>query len=365
MSKTTTTKSAQETAVSAGAVCRQRPRLSKTKKLVFATVTCASLVLVLEIVLRMLDPQMIHFMGDYERVHQYARWHDTDLMPSTAVDWHLRRPDGSDLFKITVKTNAYGMRDRELTSDDARGRTIVHCIGDSFTMGWGVEGSQSYPSQLADLLGEKYLVLNLGVDGFGLLAAREKSNRLGDLFPPDIVVYVLCANDVEDDELTHSICRRSPFQHRVHEAWDWLRERSYVVRLPDALVFWLMIPGLRGSDEDSSAQLAPAELRAMAARQALTANKTTQALEELRRDCESRGRRLVVVLLGQPYPELLNMLRFCDERHFDPLIFMLDHDRTIAGDGHLTPDGNRQLAELVADRIAGSASAPTATDDDR
>lgn len=239
MTKTTIVTTDQEAETSAGAVRRQRVRLSKTKKLVFATLIFCGLVLVLELVLRILDPQMMHFMGDYERVHRYARWHDTDLMPNTSVDWHLRRPDGSDLFHITVKTNAYGMRDRELTSSDANGRTIVHCIGDSFTMGWGVEGPQSYPSQLADLLGQEYLVLNLGVDGFGLLAAREKSKRLSDLFPPDVVVYVLCANDVDDDELTHGIWRRSAFHHRVHETWDWLRERSYVVRLPDALVFWL------------------------------------------------------------------------------------------------------------------------------
>ena len=74
----------------------------------------------------------------------------------------------------------------------------VSCLGDSITMGVGTQtpATQSYPAQLQQILGSKYLVTNLGVGGRTLLrkadpysiGAALKSN-------PDVIIILLGTND--------------------------------------------------------------------------------------------------------------------------------------------------------------------------
>lgn len=79
----------------------------------------------------------------------------------------------------------------------------VACVGDSITQGAGASKGKSYPSQLQELLGEKYKVGNYGVSGRTLLRKgdapywKEKAyqNALG--MNPDIVVIMLGTNDTK------------------------------------------------------------------------------------------------------------------------------------------------------------------------
>ena len=79
----------------------------------------------------------------------------------------------------------------------------VACVGDSITQGAGASKGKSYPSQLQELLGEKYKVGNYGVSGRTLLRKgdapywKEKAyqNALG--MNPDVVVIMLGTNDTK------------------------------------------------------------------------------------------------------------------------------------------------------------------------
>jgi lysophospholipase L1-like esterase len=91
-------------------------------------------------------------------------------------------------FNNTVAVNRLGLRD----DDSSLQRPQIICLGDSYTMGWGVEQQESFPQQLEHLGGQK--VLNGGISSYGtaremiLLAETDTSNL-------SHIVIQYCAND--------------------------------------------------------------------------------------------------------------------------------------------------------------------------
>jgi acyl-CoA thioesterase I len=90
-----------------------------------------------------------------------------------------------------------------LASDSAQPPERVACVGDSITYGAGLSGREtnSYPAQLARLLGAGYDTRNFGLNGATMLKhsdlpymfRSEYTNALD--FAPDIVVIMLGTND--------------------------------------------------------------------------------------------------------------------------------------------------------------------------
>src|ERR1041385_4099754 len=87
----------------------------------------------------------------------------------------------------------------------------VACIGDSITYGSGLEGreSNSYPSVLQHLLGEKFEVKNFGASGATLLKKgdkpywKEKVFKSATDLKPNIVVIKLGTNDSKPQNRTN------------------------------------------------------------------------------------------------------------------------------------------------------------------
>ena len=79
----------------------------------------------------------------------------------------------------------------------------VACVGDSITQGAGAAPGKSYPSQLQELLGDKYKVGNYGVSGRTLLKKgdfpywKEKAYQNALAMGPAIVVIMLGTNDTK------------------------------------------------------------------------------------------------------------------------------------------------------------------------
>jgi hypothetical protein len=94
-------------------------------------------------------------------------------------------------FSNTIRTNSLGLRDDEgsLTRPD------VICIGDSYTMGWGVEQAEAFPSLLEKSTGLK--VLNAGMSSFGTVRELRQLSRL-DTSNCKWVVLQYCDNDVQE-----------------------------------------------------------------------------------------------------------------------------------------------------------------------
>ncbi|MFI5314812.1 MAG: SGNH/GDSL hydrolase family protein [Myxococcota bacterium] len=110
-----------------------------------------------------------------------------------------KSPDVNVWFRI----NAQGMRaDRDYPRQKPAGLQRIASLGDSFTVGYEVEGDQTFSSVLERQLraaGRSVEVLNAGVSGFG--TAEELLYLERDLFDysPDVVLVSFYQNDLVDD----------------------------------------------------------------------------------------------------------------------------------------------------------------------
>ncbi len=93
-----------------------------------------------------------------------------------------------------VMTDEHGFR----TSPRSRQRIIseehVLVLGDSVSVGVGVEAEQTYPSLLEDKLGKR--VLNASVTGYGIVDYVEVLGHIAGNFKPQLVIVGICLNDV-------------------------------------------------------------------------------------------------------------------------------------------------------------------------
>jgi len=94
---------------------------------------------------------------------------------------------------VLVSTDEHGFR----TSPHSRQlHTSEHVLvlGDSVSVGNGVEAEQTYPSLLEEKLGKK--VLNASVTGYRIVDYVEVLGNIVDNFKPQLVIIGICLNDV-------------------------------------------------------------------------------------------------------------------------------------------------------------------------
>ncbi len=97
-------------------------------------------------------------------------------------------------YSTTVRVNRLGMRDGEAA---LAGPEIV-VIGDSFAMGWGVEGDQTFAAELGRLMGRR--VLNAAVPSYGTVRELKLLSR-ADLSQADTLVLQFCNNDYDENRV--------------------------------------------------------------------------------------------------------------------------------------------------------------------
>ncbi|MCW1914324.1 GDSL-type esterase/lipase family protein [Luteolibacter sp. GHJ8] len=87
--------------------------------------------------------------------------------------------------------------------DDYKAPVRVSCIGDSITEGSGAAPGKAYPSQLQELLGDKWKVTNFGISGRTLLKNgdfpywKEEKYQFALKSEPDVVIIMLGTNDTK------------------------------------------------------------------------------------------------------------------------------------------------------------------------
>jgi lysophospholipase L1-like esterase len=120
-------------------------------------------------------------------------------------------------FSNTITSNSLGLR------DDAASlvQPSVICIGDSYTMGWGVEQEETFASKLEEGTGLK--VLNAGMSSFGTVRELRQLARL-DTSNCKWVVLQYCDNDVA--EIKPYIDSNYRLQTSSATAYDTLVRRS-------------------------------------------------------------------------------------------------------------------------------------------
>lgn len=96
-------------------------------------------------------------------------------------------------FNNKIAVNAMGLRD----DADALKSPDVICLGDSYTMGWGVEQRQSYPKLIQQATGLK--VLNAGITSYGTVRELMLLKRL-DTSNLKYLVIQYCYNDWNENK---------------------------------------------------------------------------------------------------------------------------------------------------------------------
>jgi lysophospholipase L1-like esterase len=337
------------------------PSPSIPKKIGFALVLLGALAGLAEVALRVADTEILRFVHQARQVHRYAVWHKVDLRPNQSAVLRLTSADGSALFDFTLVTDELALRRPVRWEDDAapRRKRIVHCLGDSLTMGWGVEAEDAYPERLQRILGPDVRVLNLGVDGFGLLASRHKSDLVSERHPPDALVYLFWLNDFSDDALTESVRARSRLEHLGWTLIDEIRRVSYLANLPFAIK-WLIYyePARSGpSAPTPGTPPNPAEVLERAVAAVTPRNATTRELAELAEWSRRNDVPLFLVVLDDS-PESVGILSAALELGIPGTVFPMTWAMRIPGDGHLNPAGNALLAEHVAEAIREATQKP-------
>jgi hypothetical protein len=96
-------------------------------------------------------------------------------------------------FNNKVTSNKAGLRD----DDASLVAPEIISLGDSYTLGWGVEQNESYPAKLESITGKK--VLNAGMSSFG----TPREMRLLSMLDTSNLKYITiqyCANDIDENQ---------------------------------------------------------------------------------------------------------------------------------------------------------------------
>lgn len=316
----------------------------------------AGMLLLAEGALRLADPAINRFVNEARQVHAYDPAWGVRLRPSASGHFLLRRSNGEPLYDFRIVTDRNALRVGERAAAlDPKAR-FVHAIGDSFTMGWGVAYEESYPAVLETLFGGRPRVLNLGVDGFGAIGATGRSREIWREYPALAAVYLFSSNDFDDDERAARNAGRGSLFHAGMRAVDAARRHSYLANTPFVVKWWLYFRPAMAAGPAHRAETAVPRMEEIPPRSPSReepANLSMKAIEAYRDFMQANGARLLVLSFDDP--EGRRFLSFCRARGIEAHLLRVPDALLIPGEGHLNPEGNRQLAHFVAGLFAGDS----------
>lgn len=126
-------------------------------------------------------------------------WLGTVTVPSenSVLMWEYR----PDARHKRIRTNNFGLRGPDVSLQRDPSRTRVAFLGDSVTLGYGMEERdifiKVFERALTRRTGRGIETLNFGVDGYSTLQIAELLRSKVLNFKPDHVVYTMCLNDFD------------------------------------------------------------------------------------------------------------------------------------------------------------------------
>ena len=155
-------------------------------------------------------PERADYIWDWEK-----QWDgDFYTMASDETGW----PPGAEF-------NGDGVRDRVHPRQRSEGIARVVFLGDSVTLGHGLEPFEAYPQVLQSMLddeGRALEVMNVALWGWSTRQERIAYEKLVRPYRPDVVVLAICLNDIPE------------IQNNLKRPPGWLlalNERLALVRL--------------------------------------------------------------------------------------------------------------------------------------
>lgn len=136
-------------------------------------------------------------------------------------------------FHTSVRFNSLGLRGPEVPAKKTGRRILV--LGDSMTVGWGVEEGDTFTTQMARER-PRWQFINAGVSGYGTVSESTLLERLGKRLKPDDILVVFYPND----PIESSILPRLGKSTAALSRWD----SYYVARASRILLHQFLEPSL-------------------------------------------------------------------------------------------------------------------------
>lgn len=179
-----------------------RPRqVSLKKTLLFSIIIILSLLILFEIILRV--------MGFNSYQLDFSVYPDVpgDITPRQSITWHLKHIGK----KFDISINEQGFRNPGRLRPHSYYRIL--CLGDSSTMGYGVNDDETYPSRLASFLDYYYPqmidVLNAGTIGYTIDDELSYLIDKGLKLKPDLIILEVFFNDVIEQASRGKVLQRA------------------------------------------------------------------------------------------------------------------------------------------------------------
>jgi HEAT repeat protein len=166
-------------------------RLSLVVNIALGLLTTVALLAAVETVGRLLDrrrpqPVVERYIWDWERM-----WDgDFYTVGSTALGWPTNQEFNRD-----------GLRDVAHTIEKPPRTWRLVFLGDSVTMGAGIESHETYPRVMADRLAERERrieIFNVALWGWSTRQERIAYGKIARRYRPDHVVVAICLNDIPE-----------------------------------------------------------------------------------------------------------------------------------------------------------------------
>ncbi len=127
---------------------------------------------------------------------------------------HKHRPNRHALLMgVNVTTNEFGLRGDDTTLRKPANTYRIVVVGDSLTMGWGVEQDHTFAADLERLMNAeppagfprdvRYEVLNFGVGNYNTVQEVTLLRSVGLQFEPDLILLAYFINDAEPLSQSH------------------------------------------------------------------------------------------------------------------------------------------------------------------
>lgn len=186
----------------------QRARLSGKRRFVFAA-------LAIVIVLGLLEAgARVHDALQPERLEAYKQLSANPTLGYELIpNYRARTPNNR---RDALVINALGYRGPEFSPAKSPGTTRIICVGDSCTFE-GIPEEAPYPRQLEQLLnkeGQRYEVINAGVEGYDSTKALERL-RGALQYQPDVVTIYIGWNDLYNNDPNALAASNSKFMRRL------------------------------------------------------------------------------------------------------------------------------------------------------
>ena len=216
-------------------------------------------------------------------------------------------------------------------------------------MGWGVNYESSYPALLERRVPQGFAVVNLGMNGYGVIGATEKSTQVGREFPPAAVVYLATDNDYQDDVVAARYAERPA---AVRAGFDVLNTLRRYVELPNvwyAVRWWLYFRAQRNSPKSPWLDPTGASITFLPIGNKSDPNlgpRSKAALVSYQRLLGQQGIPLILIAHGSG-AVAKDISAFGNELGIPSYRISFPPALRLRGEGHLNERGNEKLAELV------------------